>query len=382
MVIKFISSINPKVASSYERNLFVENLFANMVAPCKLVVVGPQLENKDIIGLHSEMEIGEFNDDVEEEIVRLSVNIIKYIDEVKNSDVDEPIVAFISSEVENEKKVPFTIYGPTTDAAFDDELAKVMGYTEDNESVSDGNFTSFQDIADHYQNGLKSRAYDEMINDLINDLKKEFDLHDEIIWDVKGNKKRKRKFKEKYTLAEILCAISDTISHHSDMLRDMSNLLVEQDTHSSDECKVDERFEKFEAEIAELQKKIDSINASLTKSNVEIPKQKRSNLGPKAGAKKARRSTKEELKPNELNEDANRSINAMLEPDLKLKDDHGVEASNLKDIDLEKESSYEMPKTEKITEENHTPKINKSKSDPWDEIRRKLSSTKLKENDE
>lgn len=380
MVIKFISSINPKVASSYERNLFVENLFANMVAPCKLVVVGPQLENKDIIGLHSEMEIGEFNDDVEEEIVKLSENIINYIDEVKNSDVDEPIVAFISGEVGDEKKVPFTVYGPTTDAAFDDELAKAMGYAEDNESTSDGGFTSFQDIADHYQNGLKSRAYDEMINDLINGLKKEFDLHDEIIWDVKGNKKRKRKFKEKYTLAEILCAISDTISHHSDMLRDMSNLLVENDTHSSDECKMDDRFEKFEAEITELQKKIDSINVSLSKSNAATSKQKRSNPSPKAGAKKARRSTKEELKPIELNDDVNRSINAMLEPDLKPKDDHGVEASNLKDINLEKESSYEMPKTEKITKENHTLKSNKS--DPWDEIRRKLSSTKLKENDE
>ena len=380
MVIKFISSINPKVASSYERDLFVENLFANMVAPCKLVVVGPQLENKDIIGLHSEMEIGEFNDDVEEEIVKLNENIVKYIDGVKNSDNDEPIVAFISGEVEDDKKVPFTIYGPTIEAKFDDELAKAMGYTEDDESVSDGGFTSFQDIADHYQNGLKSRAYDEMINDLINDLKKEFDLHDEIIWDVKGNKKRKRKFKEKYTLAEILCAISDTISHHSDMLRDMSNLLVERDTHSSDECKVDERFEKFEAEIAELQKKIDSINTSLSKSDVETPKQKRSKPGPKPGAKKARRSTKEELKPIELNDDVNRSIDAMFEPDLKLKDDHGMEAANLKDIDLEKESSYEMPKAEKMTEKNHTPKSNKS--DPWDEIRRKLSSTKKKENDE
>ena len=380
MIIKFISSINPKVASSYERNLFVENLFANMVPPCKLVVVGPQLENKDIIGLHSEMEIGEFNDDVEEEIVKLSVNIIKYIDEVKNSDNDEPIVAFISGEVEDDKKVPFTIYGPTTEAKLDDELAKAMGYTEDDESVSDGGFTSFQDIADHYQNGLKSRAYDEMINDLINDLKKEFDLHNEIIWDVKGNKKRKRKFKEKYTIAEILCAISDTISHHNDMLRDMSNLLVEQDTHSSDECKVDERFEKFEAEIAELQKKIDSINTSLSKSNVVTSEQKRSKPGPKPGAKKARRSTKEELKPIELNDDVNRSIDAMIEPDLKLKDDHGMEAANLKDIDLEKESSYEMPKAEKMTEENRTPKSNKS--DPWDEIRRKLSSTKKKENDE
>ena len=380
MIIKFISSINPKVASSYERNLFVENLFANMVPPCKLVVVGPQLENKDIIGLHSEMEIGEFNDDVEEEIVKLSVNIIKYIDEVKNSDNDEPIVAFISGEVENDKKVPFTIYGPTIEAKLDDELAKAMGYTEDDESASDDGFTSFQDIADHYQNGLKSRAYDEMINDLINGLKKEFDLHDEVIWDVKGNKKRKRKFKEKYTLAEILCAISDTISHHSDMLRDMSNLLVERDTHSSDECKMDERFEKFEAEIAELQKKIDSINTSLSKSNVVTSEQKRSKPGPKPGAKKARRSTKEELKPIELNDDVNRSIDAMFEPDLKLKDDHGTEAANLKDIDLEKESSYEMPKAEKMTEENHTPKSNKS--DPWDEIRRKLSSTKKKENDE
>ena len=185
MIIKFISSINPKVASSYERNLFVENLFANMVPPCKLVVVGPQLENNDIIGLHSEMEIGEFNDDVEEEIVRLSVNIIKYIDGVKNSNADEPIVAFISGEVENDKNVPFTIYGPTTEAKLDDELAKAMGYTEDDESASDDGFTSFQDIADHYQNGLKSRAYDEMINDLINGLKKEFDLHDEVIWDVK-----------------------------------------------------------------------------------------------------------------------------------------------------------------------------------------------------
>ena len=379
MIIKFISSINPKVASSYERNLFVENLFANMVPPCKLVVVGPQLENNDIIGLHSEMEIGEFNDDVEEEIVRLSMNIIKYIDRVKNSDVDEPIVAFISGEVKDEKEAPFTIYGPTTDAAFDDELTKETVYTKDNESASDGGFTSFQDIADHYQNGLKSRAYDDMISDLINGLKKE---HDEIIWDVKGNKKKKRKFNEKYTLAEILCAISDTISHHSDMLRDMSNLLVEHDTHSSDECKVDDRFKKFEAEIAELQKKIDSINSFLNKSNMETPNQKRSKPGPKPGAKKARRSTKEELKPIELNDDVNRSIDAMFEPDLKLKDDHGTEVANLKDIDLERESSYEMPKTEKITEEDHTPKINKSKSDPWDEIRRKLSSTKKKENDE
>lgn len=377
MIIKFISSINPKVASSYERNLFVENLFANMVPPCKLVVVGPQLENKDIIGLHSEMEIGEFNDDVEEEIVKLSVNIIKYIDEVKNSDNDEPIVAFISGEVENDKKVPFTIYGPTTDASFDDGLAKTTVYTKDNESASDGGFTSFQDIADHYQNGLKSRPYDEMISDLIKGLKKE---HDEIIWDVKGNKKKKRKFNEKYTLAEILCSISDTISYHSDMLRDMSNLLVEQDTHSSDECKMDDRFEKFEAEITELQKKIDSIDSFLNKSNVATSKQKKSNSGPNARAKKARRSTKEELKPNDLNDDVNKSINAMLEPDLKPKDDHGMEAANLKDIDLEKESSYEMPKTEKITEENRTPKSNKS--DPWDEIRRKLSSTKLKENDE
>ena len=41
---------------------------------------------------------------------------------------------------------------------------------------------------------------------------------------------------------------------------------------------------------------------------------------------------------------------------------------------------YEMPKAEKMTEENHTPKSNKS--DPWSEIRRKLSSTKKKENDE
>ena len=377
MIIKFISSINPKVASSYERNLFVENLFANMVPPCKLVVVGPQLENKDIIGLHSEMEIGEFNDDVEEEIIKLSVNIIKYIDEVKNSDNDEPIVAFISGEVENDKKVPFTIYGPTTDASFDDGLAKTTVYTKDNESASDGGFTSFQDIADHYQNGLKSRPYDEMISDLIKGLKKE---HDEIIWDVKGNKKKKRKFNEKYTLAEILCSISDTISYHSDMLRDMSNLLVEQDTHSSDECKMDDRFEKFEAEITELQKKIDSIDSFLNKSNVATSKQKKSNSGPNARAKKARRSTKEELKPNDLNDDVNKSINAMLEPDLKPKDDHGMEAANLKDIDLEKESSYEMPKTEKITEENRTPKSNKS--DPWDEIRRKLSSTKLKENDE
>lgn len=379
MIIKFISSINPKVASSYERNLFVENLFANMVPPCKLVVVGPQLENNDIIGLHSEMEIGEFNDDVEEEIVRLSMNIIKYIDRVKNSDVDEPIVAFISGEVKDEKEAPFTIYGPTTDAAFDDELTKETVYTKDNESASDGGFTSFQDIADHYQNGLKSRAYDDMISDLINGLKKE---HDEIIWDVKGNKKKKRKFNEKYTLAEILCAISDTISHHSDMLRDMSNLLVEHDTHSSDECKMDERFEKFEAEITELQKKIDSIDSFLNKSNEATSKQKRSKPSPNSGAKKARRSTKEELKPNELNEDVNRSIDAMLEPDLKPKDDHGMEDANLKDVDLEKESSYEMPKTEKITEEDHTPKINKSKSDPWDEIRRKLSSTKKKENDE
>lgn len=377
MIIKFISSINPKVVSSYERNLFVENLFANMVPPCKLVVVGPQLENKDIIGLHSEMEIGEFNDDVEEEIVRLSMNIIKYIDRVKNSDVDEPIVAFISGEVKDEKEAPFTIYGPTTDAAFDDELTKETVYTKDNESASDGGFTSFQDIADHYQNGLKSRAYDDMISDLINGLKKE---HDEIIWDVKGNKKKKRKFNEKYTLAEILCAISDAVSHHSDMLRDMSNLLVERDTHSSDECKMDERFEKFEAEIAELQKKIDSINTSLSKSNVVTSEQKRSKPGPKPGAKKARRSTKEELKPIELNDDVNRSIDAMIEPDLKLKDDHGMEAANLKDIDLEKESSYEMPKAKKMTEKNHTPKSNKS--DPWDEIRRKLSSTKKKENDE
>ena len=379
MIIKFISSINPKVASSYERNLFVENLFANMVPPCKLVVVGPQLENNDIIGLHSETEIGEFNDDVEEEIVRLSMNIIKYIDKVKNSDVNEPIVAFISGEVKDEKEVPFTIYGPTTDASFDDGLAKTTVYTKDNESASDGGFTSFQDIADHYQNGLKSRPYDEMISDLIKGLKKE---HDEIIWDVKGNKKKKRKFNEKYTLAEILCSISDTISYHSDMLRDMSNLLVEHDTHSSDECKMDDRFEKFEAEIAELQKKIDSIDSFLNKSNVATSKQKKSNSGPNARAKKARRSTKEELKPNDLNDDVNKSINAMLEPDLKPKDDHGMEAANLKDIDLEKESSYEMPKTEKITEENHTPKINKSKSDPWDEIRRKLSSTKKKENDE
>lgn len=377
MIIKFISSINPKVVSSYERNLFVENLFANMVPPCKLVVVGPQLENKDIIGLHSEMEIGEFNDDVEEEIVRLSMNIIKYIDRVKNSDVDEPIVASISGEVKDEKEAPFTIYGPTTDAAFDDELTKETVYTKDNESASDGGFTSFQDIADHYQNGLKSRAYDDMISDLINGLKKE---HDEIIWDVKGNKKKKRKFNEKYTLAEILCAISDAVSHHSDMLRDMSNLLVERDTHSSDECKMDERFEKFEAEIAELQKKIDSINTSLSKSNVVTSEQKRSKPGPKPGAKKARRSTKEELKPIELNDDVNRSIDAMIEPDLKLKDDHGMEAANLKDIDLEKESSYEMPKAKKMTEKNHTPKSNKS--DPWDEIRRKLSSTKKKENDE
>ena len=377
MIIKFISSINPKVVSSYERNLFVENLFANMVPPCKLVVVGPQLENKDIIGLHSEMEIGEFNDDVEEEIVRLSMNIIKYIDRVKNSDVDEPIVAFISGEVKDEKEAPFTIYGPTTDAAFDDELTKETVYTKDNESASDGGFTSFQDIADHYQNGLKSRAYDDMISDLINGLKKE---HDEIIWDVKGNKKKKRKFNEKYTLAEILCAISDAVSHHSDMLRDMSNLLVERDTHSSDECKMDERFEKFEAEIAELQKKIDSINTSLSKSNVVTSEQKRSKPGPKPGAKKARRSTKEELKPIELNDDVNRSIDVMIEPDLKLKDDHGMEAANLKDIDLEKESSYEMPKAKKMTEKNHTPKSNKS--DPWDEIRRKLSSTKKKENDE
>lgn len=380
MIIKFISSINPKVASAYERDLFVENLFANMVAPCKLVVVGPQLENQDIIGLHSEMEIGEFNDDVEEEIVKLNENIVNYIDGVKNSDVNEPIVAFISGDPESKKTVPFTIYGPTTDAVLDDELTKAMGYTEDDESVSDGDFTSFQDIADHYQNGLKSRAYDEMINDLINDLKKEFDLHDEIIWDVKGNKKRKRKFKEKYTLTEILCAISDTISHHSDMLRDMSNLLVEHDTHGSDECKMDDRFEKFEAEIAKLQKEIDSINASLSKSDVETPSQKRSKPGPKPGAKKARRSIKEELKPIELNDDVNRSIDAMFEPDLKLKDDHGTEAANLKDIDLEKESSYEMPNPEKMTEENHPPKSNKS--DPWAEIRRKLSSTKKKENDE
>lgn len=381
MVIKFISSINPKVASTYERDLFVENLFANMVAPCKLVVVGPQLENKDIIGLHSEMEIGEFNDDVEEEIVKLNENIVKYIDGVKNSDVDEPIVAFISGDPESKKTVPFTIYGPTTDAAFDDELAKAMGYTEDDESVDDEvTFTSFQAIADHYQNGLKARAYDEMINDLINDLKKEFDLHDEIIWDVKGNKKRKRKFKEKYTLAEILCAISDTISHHSDMLRDMSNLLVEQDGHKSHECKMDSRFEKLETEIAELQKKIDSINESLIKSDVEPPKQKRSKPAPNSGAKRGRRSTKEEPKQIELSDDVNRSIDAMFEPDLNLKNDHGMEAANLKDIDLEKESYYEMPKAEKMTEENHTPKSNKS--DPWSEIRRKLSSTKKKENDE
>lgn len=118
MVIKFISSINPKVASTYEKHLFVENLVANIVAPCKLVVVGPQLENKDIIGLHHEMEIGEFNDefndDVEEEIVKLNKNLVNYIDGVKNSDVDEPIVAFISGEVDNEKEAPFTIYGPTT----------------------------------------------------------------------------------------------------------------------------------------------------------------------------------------------------------------------------------------------------------------------------
>lgn len=381
MIIKFISSINPKVASAYERDLFVENLFANMIAPCKLVVVGPQLENQDIIGLHSEMEIGEFNDDVEEEIVKLSENIINYIDGVKNSDVDEPIVAFISGDPVSNKTVPFTIYGPTTDAVLDDELAKAMGYTEDDESVDDEvAFTSFQAIADHYHAGLKSRAYDDMINDLINGLKKEFDLHDEIIWDVKGNKKRKRKFKEKYTLAEILCAISDTISHHSDMLYDMSNLLVEQDTHSSDECKMDEQFEKFEAEIAELQKKIDSINASLAKSDVETPKQKRSKPGPKPEAKKGRRSIKEEPKQIELSDDVNRSIDAMFEPDLKLKDDHGMEAANLKDINLEKESSYEMPKTEKMTEENHAPK--NSKPDPWSEIRRKLSSTKKKENDE
>lgn len=378
MIIKFISSINPKVASTYERDLFVENLFANMVAPCKLVVVGPQLENKDIIGLHSEMEIGEFNGDVEEEIVKLNENIIKYIDGVKNSDVDEPIVAFISGDVADEKKVPFTIYGPTTDAVLDDELAKAMGYTENNESADDEvAFTSFQAIVDHYQNGLNSRAYDEMINDLINGLKKE---HDEIIWDVKGNKKKKRKFNEKYTLAEILCAISDTISNHSDMLRDMSNLLVEQDGHKSHECKTDSRFEKLETEIAELQKKIDSINESLTKSDVETPKPKRSNPGPNSGAKRGRRSTNEELKPIELNDDVNRSIDAMFEPDLNLKNDHGMETANLKDIDLEKESSYEMPKAEKMTEENHTPKSNKS--DPWSEIRRKLSSTKKKENDE
>lgn len=378
MIIKFISSINPKVASAYERDLFVENLFANMIAPCKLVVVGPQLENQDIIGLHSEMEIGEFNDDVEEEIVKLNENIINYIDGVKNSDVDEPIVAFISGDPVSKKTVPFTIYGPTTDAVLDDELAKAMGYTEDDESVDDEvAFTSFQAISDHYHAGLKSRAYDEMINDLINGLKKE---HDEIIWDVKGNKKKKRKFNEKYTLAEILCAISDTISHHSDMLYDMSNLLTEQDSHDSDKCKMDDRFEKLETEITELQKKIDSINESLTKSDVEPPKQKRSKPGPKPGAKKARRSIKEEPKQIELNDDVNRSIDAMFEPDLKLKDDHGMEAANLKDIDLEKESSYEMPKTEKMTEENHAPK--NSKPDPWSEIRRKLSSTKKKENDE
>lgn len=378
MVIKFISSINPKVASAYERDLFVENLFANMVAPCKLVVVGPQLENQDIIGLHSEMEIGEFNDDVEEEIVKLNENIINYIDGVKNSDVDEPIVAFISGDPESKKIVPFTIYGPTADAVLDDELAKAMGYTEDNESVDDEvAFTSFQAIADHYHAGLKSRAYDEMINDLINGLKKE---HDEIIWDVKGNKKKKRKLNEKYTLAEILCAISDTISHHSDMLYDMSNLLTEQDSHDSDECKTDSRFEKLETEIAELQKKIDSINESLTKSDVETPKQKRSKPTPNSGAKRGRRSTKEEPKLIELSDDVNRSIDAMFEPDLNLKNDHGMKAANLKDIDLEKESSYEMPKAEKMTEENHTPKSNKS--DPWSEIRRKLSSTKKKENDE
>ena len=164
------------------------------------------------------------------------------------------------------------------------------------------------------------------------------------------------------------------------MLRDMSNLLAKQDIHSSDECKMDERFEKFEAEIAKLQKEIDSINASLSKSDVETPNQKRSKPGPKPGAKKARRSTKEELKPIEHNDDVNRSIDAMFEPDLKLKDDHGTEAANLKDIDLEKESSYEMPNPEKMTEENHVPK--NDKPDPWSEIRRKLSSSKKKENDE